>query len=136
LDGPEQARSEALIDWNAVAEDFAPDGSLRDVYVLEANAEDWELVLKALGASSASVRYSVDGVEQPGPPSAQAAFAIHSVASPSLRVAVGGIEFACHFFTTDEIEFDFLPSEVNGPDRLESLLEFVRSLGRTTTMSL
>ena len=121
-----------MIQWAAVARNFVPDGSLCDIYVLGTDLEDWNRVLGHLAKDPTNLRFSVDGREQSGLPSAEAALAIRPLASPLLHVAIGGITFACHFFAADEIEFDFVPAKIDGRERLETLLGFVETLGQLT----
>ena len=49
-----------------------------------------------------------------------------------LRVTLNGVISQCHFFTPNEIEFDFVSKEIDTPERLQALLEFVETLGRST----
>jgi hypothetical protein len=42
------------------------------------------------------------------------------------------IRFSCHFFGEDEIEMSLAPNDIDGPDRLDALAEFLRILGRRT----
>ena len=44
----------------------------------------------------------------------------------------GGIDFAAHFFAQDEVEFDFVPNDVTGQERLDALCAFLRELATAT----
>ena len=121
-----------MIDLASLAEDLAPDGSLRDVYVFGTSLEDWDRVLAFAASCDATVEYLVDGEAQSSLPTAAAAFALRPDASPLLRLCLNGVTFASHFFTSDEIEFDFVPNEIDKPERLQALLQFVEGLGRST----
>jgi len=121
-----------MIDWMAVAEDLKPDGALRDIYVLDASSQDWELVLSHLFSIATRSEYLIDGKPQPGVPTAQAALAVRPSGSPLLRAVVGGITLNCHFFTAAEIELDFPPSDVKDRDRLNVLVDFVADIGKLT----
>jgi len=50
---------------------------------------------------------------------------------PLLRFWVGDVELACHFFVTNEIEFDLDPRQV-GESQLRALMEFMARLGDLT----
>ncbi len=51
---------------------------------------------------------------------------------PLLVIPIAGIKIACHFFVQDEIEFDFDPREITGPDRFDALLKFLTELAQLT----
>jgi hypothetical protein len=121
-----------MIEWATVAKDLEPDGSLCDIYVPGASQEDWERVVPHITTMATRWEYLIDGEVQQRLPTAKSALAARPNASPVLRATIGGIEFACHFFASDEIEFDFVPNDITGPQRLQVLLEFVASLGRLT----
>jgi hypothetical protein len=121
-----------MIDLASLAEDLAPDGSLRDVYVFGTSLTDWDRALTFAASCDATIEYSVDGEVQSNLPTAATALGLRRDASPLLRVCLGGVTFACHFFTPDEIEFDFVPNEIDRPERLQALLQFVEGLGRST----
>jgi hypothetical protein len=117
-------------DWPSVRGEFEPDGSLRDIYMLDTTANDWQTVLDHLRRSGRSVRFEVGGVEGPLPDQVSTIFGVSAEATPLLNFDVGGVDLACHFFTPSEIEFDFLPTDVQGPERLQSVLEFMAEIGQ------
>ena len=121
-----------MIDWDSVSEDLKPDGALREIYILDASPENWRDVVSHVVAQADACEYSIDGIVQPEVPTADVALAVTTRATSSLRVIAGGIVFHCHFFSPDEIEFDFAPEDVDGPERLQTLLDFVSGLGRVT----
>jgi len=121
------------MDWQMVAHEFVPDGSLRDIYILGTDISDWQQVLDALRRSPFHISYQLEGVAADLPGRAEEIFAewAHD-RRPMLRFEVGGVILVSHFFATDEIEFDLRPEEVTGPDRLDPLLGFMRMLGELT----
>ena len=127
-----------MIRWDTCRREFEPDGALRDIYVRSTTIEHWRTLFVALRASYA-LEYSVDGTARPLPAVVDEAFTTRDTASPSLHFRVGGIVIACHFFTTDEIEFDISPREVTSQTALDELLGFLRlvgdTLGRAVAMS-
>jgi hypothetical protein len=121
------------MDWETIANEFANDGGLLDLYVLNADVPDWQRLIDALRESVHGLSYEVDGetIELPG--QVTDIFAQWEIErSPTLRVLVDGIEFRCHFFNPNEIEFDLAPEEVAERDRLDSLFNFMRWLGNLT----
>lgn len=120
-----------MVEWSKLQDAFERDGALRDIYVRDVDVATWERALAFL-RSVGDLRYTVDQVDSPLPSRAADALACSGEAVCCLVVARDGIEYACHFFTADEIEIDFWPEQVNGPDRLASLERFVAGLGHAT----
>ncbi len=123
----------ARVDWDAVAEDFRPDGSLRDIYVHGTTRHDWQRVFEHLQARYAPVRFTINSEDAPLPSNVADIFPIHQRAAPSLSFPVGGVVVVCHFFTEEEIEFDIAPEDVRGPIELAALQTFMSELGRLTS---
>lgn len=117
-----------MILWDRCRKDFEPDGALRDIYVHGTTIAQWRAVFDVLRANCA-LEYSVDGSLQPVPATVEAVFSLRGTASASLHFRVGGILVACHFFTTEEIEFDVSPREINSQATLDELLGFMRLIG-------
>lgn len=110
---------------------FAWDGSLIDIYVLDTTLGDWQCLLDFLLASPYDLRYSRDGAAEPLPDRVEAIFAQRSVANVSLSIDESQLSLNCHFFTSDEIEFDLDPRAIDGQPRLDRMLDFMRALGST-----
>jgi hypothetical protein len=121
------------MDWEKIAPDFAPDGSVRDIYVLGAGLPDWQRVVDALRASATDLVYLVDDIPTELPSRVEDALAEWQRGrTPLLRFQVGTVAVLSYFFTPDEVEFSFRPEQVAGLDRLEPLLEFMEMLGELT----
>jgi hypothetical protein len=121
-----------MIDLATLADDLAPDGTLRHIYVFGTDLKDWDRVLAHIAKSYTTVEYWLDRTRYSSLPRAEAIFAIQQHFSSLLRVTLNGVIFQCHFFTPDEIEFDIDPREIDTPERLQALLEFVEGLGQST----
>ena len=121
------------IEWDAVAHEFEWDGSLRDIYVRGATVADWQTVLDTVRVRYSPLTFVAGGTPAVLPARAADVFPLWSGdAPPVLGFSVGGVQLVCHFFTTDEIEFDLDPREVTGPERLGSVLAFLGDLARLT----
>jgi hypothetical protein len=90
-------------------------------------------VIDVVRSQEWSSSYSEDGEQRPMPNSLDEIFARRS------RVAVlwaitpaSGIRINCHFFTSEEIEFDLAPTEIVGQTELDVVVEFVRLIGRAS----
>ena len=118
-----------MVAWETVAEDFVPDGSLRDVFVSGTDLSDWQRVVQYLLGSGLALRLTLndepadltaDGVEE--------LFAAQEEASVLLTIDIAGMQLNCHFFWPADIEFDLDPKEVTETN-FAALLEFMRSVG-------
>jgi hypothetical protein len=119
-----------MIRWETCRRAFEPDGALRDIYVHGTTIEHWRTLFDALRATYA-MEYSIDSTARPLPALVDEASTTRDTASPSLHFCVGSIVVACHFFTTDEIEFDIDPREVTSQAALDELLGFLQLVGDT-----
>jgi hypothetical protein len=119
-----------MIRWDACRQEFEPDGALRDIYVHGTTIEHWRKLFDALRANY-DLEYSADGAARPLPAAVDEAFTTRGTACPELHFRLGVIVVVCHFFTTDEIEFDISPCEVTSQAVLDELLGFLRLVGDT-----
>ena len=124
------------MDWNRVAGDFEPDGSLRDLYVLETSLDDWQRVLDALQERWPPLAYTLDGDPAVLPRRAEEIFDARRERAAMLSFVVAEATVNCHFFVEDEIEFDIDPREVSRPDQVDALTAFMATLGRVTAKTV
>lgn len=119
-----------MIRWETCRRNFEPDGALRDIYVNATGIEDWRALFEVLRRDY-DLEFLVDGVPREIPATIDDIFEMRGAASPILRISAGGICVVCHFFTTDEIEFDIDPREVTSQSALDELFGFLRRVGDT-----
>lgn len=110
--------------------DFEPDGSLRDIYVLDTTVDDWRKVIDYIRQFCQPARYTLSEKRREMPDVLQV-FALRDK-SPLLMFQVGKVELACHFFGEEQIEFDFWPDDIETEKDLQPLLDFIRTVGRMT----
>ncbi|MEZ4410040.1 MAG: hypothetical protein R3A52_26730 [Polyangiales bacterium] len=124
-------RTDDMVTWSECRDSFRSDGSLRDIYILNADASVWESALTLL-RTAGELLFTSDG--QPGavPATATLALGMRQTARPVLTLRRDGVDFACHFFSEHEFELDFVPSDIDGPERFGSLVSFLRDLSRAT----
>ena len=115
--------------WNQAAEDFVPEGSLRDLYVRHVSHDDWETIYHWLLSTYPHV-FSRDGTPIEPPPSVQFIWEDRKVATPLLTLQVGGIRVNCHFFQSDDIELDLRPGAVVDEERFTAVTNLMIGLGR------
>jgi hypothetical protein len=118
-----------LVAWQQVEKDFWPDGSLRELHVLECALSDWQRLWEYLLESALWVRFTVDGEVTQPPALVSEVFAFHEKASPGFNMNLSGIDIVCHFFTEEEIEFDLWPEDVQGEESWHSLQSFMVAVG-------
>lgn len=119
--------------WDEVKEIFDPElmGSLPDLHVPDASAEDWQ-ALGDLVAESGWKHEYIEGTTTSALPSAARVLARPLGAECSqLRVRPVADMLAIFRFHSEEvIDFDVDLREIQGQDRLDAFCGFLRSLGR------
>jgi hypothetical protein len=114
--------------WDQVAEDFEPDGALRDIYVLQASSAEWQQLLDWVRASQ-RFDFFVDGARSQLPADVGEIFERRKDAAPLLTVWLAEAAANCHFFSDREIELDILPNAF-GPENVEKLVSFLQNIGK------
>jgi hypothetical protein len=120
------------IAWETVRDEFAFDGSWRDIYVFGTTIADWQRMLGAI--RSAGYRLTYFRTDQPTemPSKVEDAFPLPDECDRRLSVCIGDVLANCYFFTVEEIEFDIDPREVKGQQELNALFGFMRCLAHGT----
>jgi hypothetical protein len=114
--------------WRRARGEFEFDGSWRDLYALGTDLADWQRLIDALRNGKYEVTCSRDGNPVDLPIDVRELMATHEEIGGLMSVTFSGITANCHFFTTDEIEFDIDPREVNGEEGLQALFGFMKFL--------
>jgi hypothetical protein len=117
-----------LLRWETVRDEFAFDGSWRDICVFQTAIADWQRMLDAL--RSAGYRLEYFRADQPAELPAKAAetFPLSDECDRRLSVWFADVLANCHFFTVEQIEFDIDPREIKGQRELDALFDFMRCL--------
>ena len=118
------------IEWDQCKDEFASDGALRDIQVVDATPGDWQRVLDFVRTSAAKLDYTIDGEAAALPSDASSIFASRSTATPLLLFHWRDVELATHFFGADDLEFDYRAEDIRGQTELDQLLSFISSVGR------
>src|SRR4051794_4079137 len=117
------------MDWNLIARDFEPDGSLRDIYVFKATMSDWQHVVEVLREWSPAPTFTIGGESQDLPERVEDIFSAGRQHGALLCTKVGGVLVNCHFFVESEIEFDLDPREITSATQIEAIVRFMTRLG-------
>lgn len=117
--------------WTDVAWIFEPDGTWRDLYVLDAGPTGWQAVLDGLRALDPPAVFEIDGEPAPLPARIEDVFAIRVRACPQLHWNAGEVLINLRFFLNDDIEFDIDPADVCEPEDWQALARFMLWLSET-----
>jgi len=124
------------VDWAALASDFSPDGSLRDIHILDSTREDWQAILDAVRHAGFSLRFLVDSDPAQLPDRVADIFAMQEHNALSLQIGSSGVWVHCHSFADYEIEFNIDPREVSGQDGLDAVVGFMKMLAETVNRAV
>ncbi len=120
-----------MTDYSRIYKDiFYIDGSLRDIYVLGSNEQDWQVLLNFLRLETYSIEFFVEGELRPLSARIQDIFAQAHDYGVHLRIDEAHLALHCHFFTSKEIEFDLNPRDFHNEQQVLRLLDFIRTIGR------
>ena len=119
--------------WEEVSQDFQRDGSWRDIYIFDTTVDDWQALLDYLRDREMVTWFTIDGEPAVPMSDARAIFALRDTVAPSIGFRAAGLDLACHFFCEEEIEFDFVPTDVTAkswPDFVAWLREIATRFKR------
>jgi hypothetical protein len=107
------------------------DGSLRDIYILNASVQDWDSILRLARASSQwHATFSAGGLDLPVPLDHAQVKALPQEAGAMLVWDICGLDLNCHFFDESQIEFDLHPAKLNETN-FASLQDWLRLVGKS-----
>lgn len=117
--------------WDDIKWIFKPDGTLRDIYVHDVTISDWELLIDFLNLNY-TIRFGEDEA-----PQIDKEYVIQYLGDEmgnmdckTLKIDFNGINIHCHFFLSNEIEFDVDPKEFNTIKDFETIERFMVSVGK------
>lgn len=117
--------------WNDVAEWFASDCSSLEAYVLDASETDWQRAIDLVRSQGWRFDYTVEDHSLPLPQQVAEIFARTCEAFVNMRIwPAPNLRVNTHFFSEDEVVFDFDRDDLQGQHQLDLLCCFMRSLGR------
>ena len=119
--------------WTRVKSEFTNDGTVRDIYVRGATRAVWDVVLKFVAERYPKLAFTAGGRAAPLPTAAVEVFGLWD-AAPLIELDVDGLTILCHFFSTEEIEFNIWPQDVDSEARFGALIQFLRDLATATGM--
>ena len=123
-----------MIDWAQISSDFEKDGSLRDIYILDTSLAEWEKVWAFLLEGRASLTLQIRGEQVPLPSHVEPIFAARDRGdTATLSYRLGGVTLNCHFFVSEEVEFDVDPREIRDAGGANDVARFMVGLCEATS---
>ena len=86
------------MDWLRIAPNFTPDGSLRDIYILDTTLHDWARVWEVLTGDPNRLAFEVDGEAIERRATVDEAFDLSRAHSVCASYTLGKQRLNCHFF--------------------------------------
>lgn len=114
---------------------FYIDGSLRDIYVLGTDEQDWQKLLSFLRSGPYALEFFVGDQLTPLPENIEAIFALQDIHMPCpyLHIDKEHLNLNCFFFAHEEIELDLDPQDFQGDiahQQIARLLDFLHAVGQ------
>ena len=123
--------------YEAIQPDLKPDGSLRDIYIYQANSGVWNDFLGLVSGSKLNFEFWHGENELPLPNNFEEIKSLQNTDPTTLKIFIeGGIQINCHFFTEDEIEMDVAPKDISEKQNFDSLVSFLRWLSKGLKKSI
>ena len=124
-----------MLAWSDISDEFAWEGSWRDVCITGTSISDWQATLDMLRSGERELTYIVDGENAAPPEDVSEIFALPRERTFLLAVLVAGAQLNCHFFGEFENEFDLDPRQIVGQAQLDAVLAFMAHLAAVTGKS-
>ncbi|MBA4751512.1 MAG: hypothetical protein H2055_04695 [Sphingopyxis sp.] len=124
------------MEWSSIAQDFEPDGGLRDIYILNASLPVWENIWALLRTDPDLLEFWIDGDRTDPPSDLQKIFEHRASHGFLATYRLGTMSLNCHFFGADEVELDLDPQEVRSAADGELLERFLTQMGRATSQEV
>ncbi|MFZ5893858.1 MAG: hypothetical protein ACOY0T_22545 [Myxococcota bacterium] len=121
-----------MIPWDDVSDEFAWEGSWRDICLQETSISDWRAVWRVLRSGGLELTYAVDDVKTAPPENVDEVFAQPREHTFLAAIVVAGVHLNCHFFSELEIEFDLDPREITHQVQLDAVIAFMATLASAT----
>ena len=121
---------------DSLLKDFEPDGSWRDIVMLDWTLAAWDAFLAWVRTAGRPFEFFIDGQVSILPPLAADIFKIREVASPLLEIHIGCGVANCHFFDDVQFELDIMPCDYHSREAIQPLLNFITDLGRAMHRSV
>ena len=113
--------------WSSIKSEFEVDGSLRDIYIYNVDAELWDIFINLVKRSQYKVGFTYNGDEEIDIPESYASIVkLQESGSTILNIFLApSFQVNCHFFLEKELELDIHPKDVASEDSFILLFDFL-----------
>ncbi|WDM20734.1 protein export chaperone secb [Paenibacillus polymyxa] len=112
-----------------MSEVFFNDGTLRDIYVLDTETQEWALIFDYLESNEINYRVTIDGLITRIRDIAEL-LKIKKEASIGITIEYSEIDICGHFYEGSVIEFDISPIQIDSEKKVDILMNFLKNLSR------
>jgi riboflavin biosynthesis pyrimidine reductase len=117
--------------YESVQSELKSDGSLRDIYIYQANSDVWNNFISLVLGSEQNHEFWHGENKISMPTNFEEIKALQNTDPTILKIFIeGGVQLNCHFFTEEEIEMDVTPNEIGEKSKFNSLVAFLRWLSK------
>lgn len=114
-----------------IAGALRPDGSLRDLLILETTLDDWRALMDFVRSAGYRTGFERDGEVAEMPSDVAALFTAAGREHTYLwRIHHGGIDIHCHFFELSKIDMNVHPREIKSDAEIDALVDFIFLVGK------
>jgi hypothetical protein len=123
--------------YESIQAELKPDGSLRDIYIYQANSSVWKNFISLVKGSELNNEFWHGENEIPLPTNFEEIKSLQNTDPTTLKLFIeGGIQINCHFFTEEEIEMDVAPNDIGEKSKFDSLVSFLRWLSKELKVNI
>lgn len=113
--------------YESVKPELKTDGSLRDIYLYQANPGIWNNFLSIVSGSKLNYEFWHGEMERPPTTNFEKIRSLQSTDPTTLKIFIKrDIQINCHFYIEGEIEMDADPKEISDKNKFDSLVSFLR----------
>jgi hypothetical protein len=108
------------------------EGAFLDIYVLSTTVDEWQQLIETVRGRAWPSSYYLDHEPAPMPSDVREIFAHREVANCLWQIRPSSdLWINCNFFDQEEIEFSVDPREIDAQQHLDTMCEFISTIGRT-----
>lgn len=123
--------------YESVQQGLEPDGSLRDIYIFQADTGLWNKFISLVSRSKLKYEFWHGENEIPLPNNIEEIKSLQNTDPTTLKIFIeGGIQINCHFFAEEEIEMDVAPKEISEKANFEIFISFLKWLSQELKKSI
>ena len=123
--------------FESIQRELTPDGSLRDIYIYQADSDLWNTFIFLISNSNLNYEFWHGDRERKIPSNIKEIQSLQNSDPTILKIFIEeGIQINCHFFAEEEIEMDVDPKEISEKHRFSILVSFLMWLSQELKKSI